>query len=269
MRVLQLMWSFVRRDAVIAMSYRAAFLSPLLYVFIVVPVVHFVAQVFAGADAQALGAYKGEFFAFLLLGMAFQDYVTLSMSSFLSAIREHQLMGTMEIVMLSPTPVPVILLFSSIWAYLFTSLRFVLYVLLGFAFGLDLSGANMLSFILLVLTAVVSFAALGILGAAATLIIKQGAGITAFLTTATLALGGVAYPISILPEWLQTVSLLLPFTHALSGVRKALLLGATPADLGMDLLVLAVFGLVLFPTALWTFQLALRRVKVTGTLGQY
>ena len=270
MRLLQLMWSFVRRDAVIAMSYRAAFLMPLISILIAVPVFHFVAQVFVGADAQVLGAYsKGGYFAFLLLGMAFQDYVTLSMSSFLSGIREHQLMGTMEIVMLSPTPVPLILLFSSSWGYLFTSLRFALYVLLGLAFGLDLSDAIMLSFMLLALTAIVSFAALGILGAAATLIIKQGAGITAFLTAATLALGGVAYPISVLPDWLQTVALLLPFTHALSGVRKALLLGAAPADLGMELLVLAVFGLVLFPTALWAFQLALRRVKATGTLGQY
>lgn len=270
MKVLRLMWSFVRRDAVIAMSYRTAFLAPLLYVFIVVPVIHFLGQVFAGADAQVLGAYStGGYFAFFLLGMAFQDYVTLSMSSFLSGIREHQLMGTMEIVMLSPTPVPLILLFSSIWGYLFMSLRFGLYLLLGLAFGLDLSGANMLSFILLALTAIVSFAALGILGAAATLIIKQGASITAFLTAATLALGGVAYPLSVLPEWLQTVALLLPFTHALSGVRKALLLGAPPADLGMELLVLAIFGLALFPVALLAFQLALRRVKVTGTLGQY
>lgn len=269
MRLLQLMWSFVRRDALIAMSYRTAFLMPLISIFIAVPVFYFVAQVFAGADAQALGGYNNKFFAFLLLGMAFQDYVTLSMSSFLSGIRDHQLMGTMEIVMLSPTPVPLILLFSSIWGYLFTSLRFAFYILLGLAFGLDLSGANVLSFILLALTAVVSFAALGILGAAATLIIKQGAGITALFTAATLALGGVAYPLSVLPEWLQKVALLLPFTHALSGVRKALLLGATPADLGMELLVLAIFGLVLFPVALWTFQLALRRVKTTGTLGQY
>lgn len=269
MSLLRLMWSFVRRDAMIAMSYRTAFLMPVVSIFIAVPVFHFIASIFAGGDVPALGAYKGSIFAFLLLGIAVQDYVTLSISSFLSGIREHQLMGTMEIVMLSPTPVPLILLFSSIWGYLFTSLRFALYIVLGFAFGLDLSRANMLSFLLLAPTAIVSFAAIGILGAAATLIIKQGASITALLTAATLALGGVAYPISVLPGWLQKVSLMLPFTHALSGVRKALMLGATPADLSLELLVLGAFGLVLFPISLWVFQLALRRVKATGTLGQY
>jgi len=233
MRLLRLMWSFVQRDATMAMSYRTAFLMPLVSVLIVVPVIHFIGQVFVGANTQVLGAYSNNgYFAFLLLGMAFQDYVTLSMSSFLSSIREHQLMGTMEIVMLSPTPVPQILLFSSIWGYLFTSLRFVLYIVSGLALGLDLSGANMLSFALLALTAIVSFAALGILAAAATLIIKQGASITAFLTAATLVLGGVAYPLSVMPGWLQTAAQLLPFTHALSGVRKALLLGTGPGTAG-------------------------------------
>lgn len=264
-----LLRSFLARDARIAMSYRVAFLMPLVSVGIAVPVLYFLSRAMAGSEAAALGGYKASFFAFILLGMAFQDYVALSMSSFLSGIREHQLMGTMEIVMLSPTPVPLILLFSSVWGYAFTSLRFLLYLAFGLAFGLDLSHANVLSFALLTLFAIVSFAALGIFGAAATLIIKQGAAVTALLTAATLALGGVAYPVAVLPEWLQHVAAALPFTHALSGVRKALLLGATPSELHAELAALALFGAVLFPAALWTFQLALRRVKTTGTLGQY
>lgn len=269
MNVTRLLFSFVRRDALIAASYRVAFLAPLISVCFAVPILYFLSKVFEGTEAPALGHYKAGFFAFILLGMAFQDYVTLSMSNFLSGVREHQLMGTMEIVMLSPTPVPLILLFSSTWGYLFTSIRFALYLLLGFAFGLDLSGANLLSFFALTATAIISFAALGILGAAATLIIKQGAAITGFLTAATLALGGVAYPISVLPLWLQKLAMVLPFTHALAGIRKALLSGASVAEVSTELTVLAAFGAVLFPLSLWAFQLALRHAKTRGTLGQY
>jgi ABC-2 type transport system permease protein len=266
---MRLLWSFIRRDALMAASYRAAFAMPLLTILVTVPLLSYLAQVFAGSEAQPLGAYQGRYFAFLLLGMAFQDYVTLSMSSFLNGIREHQLMGTLEILMLSSTPVSRILLFSSIWGYLFGTLRFALYLGLGLAFGLDLSSANLVSFALLALTALASFAALGILGAALTLLFKQGTGVTSFLTAATLAFGGVAYPISVLPAWLQSAALLLPFTHALSGVRKALLLGATPAELRVELVTLGAFGLALFPLALWAFQGALQRVKATGSLGHY
>jgi ABC-2 type transport system permease protein len=266
---LRLLIAFVRRDAQIAASYRVAFLAPLLSVFFAVPILYYLSRVFERAPTDTLNAYGGGFFAFILLGMAFQDYVTVSMSNFLSGIREHQLMGTMEIVMLSPTPVSLVLLFSSVWGYLFTSIRFLLYIVLGVAFGLDLSSANLLSFAVLTALSVVSFSALGILGAAATLIIKQGASITGFLTAATLALGGVAYPIAVLPAWLQKVALLLPFTHALEGVRKALLANAGLASLGTELVVLTAFGTVLFPLSIWVFHRAVQHVKSTGTLGQY
>jgi ABC-2 type transport system permease protein len=269
MRTMQLMLAFVRRDALSALSYRAAFLMPLLAIFFAVPVLYFLAKAASPDGAGHFQAYSGSFFAFVLLGIAFQDYVTLSMSSFMTSLREHQLMGTMEIVMLSPTPAPLILLFSSVWGYLFTSLRFALYIGLGLWFGLDLSSANLVSFALLTALAIVSFAALGILCAAIGLIIKQGSSVVALLSAATLALSGVFYPVSSLPGWLQNLAQVLPFTHALEGVRKALLAGATPTDLGLQLLILAAFGAVLFPLALYAFELALRRVKATGTLGQY
>jgi len=266
---MRLLWSFIRRDAAMAASYRAGFVLPLASIFVTVPMIYFIAQVFAGSDAPALQAFRGDYFAFLLLGLAFQDYVALSMSSFLNGIRDHQLMGTLEIVMLSPTPVSRILLCSSAWGYVFTSIRFALYVLLGLAFGVDLSQANLISFALLTLAAIISFAALGVLGAAATLLLKQASAITTFLTVHTLAFGGVTFPIEVLPAWLQKVAWLLPFTHALSGVRKALLLGATPLELHWELLVLFAFALVLSPVAIWSFHLALHRAKATGTLAQY
>lgn len=265
----RLLAACLRRDAAIAASYRVAFFAPLLSVCFAVPILYFLSQVFGPAQAPTLGAYGGGFFAFILLGMAFQDYVTVSMSNFLSGIREHQLMGTLEIVMLSPTPMPLVLLFSSAWGFLFTSIRFALYVALGLLFGMDLSGANLVSFAVLTALAIVSFSALGILGAAATLVIKQGASITGFLTALTLALGGVAYPVSVLPGWLQALAALLPFTHALEGVRKALMAGATLAQLHTEIVVLAAFGALLFPLSLWVFQRAVQHVKATGTLGQY
>jgi ABC-2 type transport system permease protein len=266
---MRLLWSFVRRDAITASSYRTALLAPVLSIAVQVPLLYLLSRVFVGGQGRILGPYGGDYFSFLLLGIAVSDYVALSISSFLNGIRDHQLMGTLEIVMLSPTPVPLILLYSSVWSYLFTSLRFALYLLVGLAFGLDLSHANPLSFVLLASAALVSFAALGILGAAATLLIKQAASVSAFLTTAAVAFGGVAYPIELLPSWLARVALCLPFTHALSGVRKALLLGASPRELGLELSALTGFAALLLPVALLAFSAALRRSQVAGTLGQY
>ena len=69
MSVLSLMWSFIQRDALIATSYRAAFLLPLLSVGLAVPILYFLSKIFAGADTEALGSYNGAFFAFILLNL--------------------------------------------------------------------------------------------------------------------------------------------------------------------------------------------------------
>lgn len=266
---MRIAWAFMRRDFLLAVSYKSAFAVQLLTIICGVPVLFYLSQVFSGAEIPALAPYNGQYFPFLLLGIAFQDYVTLSQSTFNTSIREHQLMGTLEIIMLSPTSVLLILLCSSLWGYVFTSVRFALFLLLGLAYGLDLSHANLLSFALLIVLAIASFAALGILTASMTLLIKRGEVMNTLLSSAALALGGVVYPVSILPPLLQWAAHLLPFTHALSGMRKAVLLGVGPGELLSEMFALASFAAILFPLGLWAFTLAIRHAKVSGTLGQY
>lgn len=135
------------------------------------------AEVFVGQAAPALEPYGGKYFPFLLLGIACQDYLTFSQSAFNTSIREHQLMGTLEIIMPSPTPVPLMLLCSSLWGYVFTSVRFVVYLLM-LATGLSIA----------------SLSALGILTAGLTLLIKRGETVTLLLTGATIVLGGYSTP---------------------------------------------------------------------------
>ena len=140
---------------------------------------------------------------------------------------------------------------------------------LGLAYGVDLSQINLLSFVLVTAFSVVSFAALGILTAAFTLIIKRSEAITMLMAGATVLLGGVVYPVSVLPPSLQWIAQFLPFTHALSGVRQAILKGAGPGALLPQLGALVGFAAVLFPLGLWAFTSAIRRAKIRGTLGQY
>jgi ABC-2 type transport system permease protein len=262
-------WAFIRRDFLIAISYRSAFLAQLLITIITVPVLFYLSRVFEGLQAPSLVSYGGNYFSFLLLGFAFQDYMTFSQSAFNSSIREHQLMGTLEIIMISPRSLSLILICSSLWGYIFTSLRFGLYVILGVFYGLDLSHSNLGSFSVVILLSIVSFAALGILMASVTLVIKRSEAMTLLMTAATVGLGGVAYPVQILPLPLQWAARMLPFTHALSGMRKALLQGAGLDRLGLEIGALSGFALVLFPAGLLAFSIAVRRAKVLGTLGQY
>jgi hypothetical protein len=65
---------------------------------------------------------------------------------------------------------------------------------------------------------------------------------------------------------LQHVAALLPLTHAASGMRAALLSGASSAALRSDVSALALFALVGFPMSMLMFGAAVDHAKRTGSL---
>jgi ABC-2 type transport system permease protein len=79
-------------------------------------------------------------------------------------------------------------------------------------------------------------------------------------------IGGMLFPVDILPHWLQIIAKVNPVTYALDAMRRALLDGASVTGVGQPLLVLVGFGVVALPASIAVFSWALRRTKITGTL---
>lgn len=260
---------FLRRDILIQLSYVTAFVLQMSGIVLAVPFFYFAAQVFQGADIGSLDRYGGSYFAFILLGIAFTDYLALSLRVYNDSLRESQLMGTLEIVLLSPLENWEILIYSSLWGYLFTTLRFLTYMIVGAFFGLDLGNVNLFSTVITMILSIVAFASLGMLIASIVVVIKKGDGLTAMVTAASSFLGGVIYPVDVLPGFLQSAAAVLPITHALEAMRLAVLQGATVTEIMPQLLRLVVFAAIFLPIALMAFRRAVALNKVAGTLGQY
>jgi len=261
--------AFLWRDFKIAASYRTAFVIQLASIFVAVPLFFFMGNMVEGANVKALERYGGSYFGFLLIGVALLDYLTVSLRSFGNSLRESQLTGTLEIVLLSRTSLIEVLLYSSLWFFLFTSIRFVLYLVVGAIFQLDLGNANFPAAILILALAILSFIPFGIFTAAIIMLIKRGDGLNTLISGASMFFGGVLFPVTSMPEWMQFLAQLLPFTHALEGMRQAIQSGASIADLGRHFVVLGAFAGILMPLSWLAFALAVRRTRVTGTLGQY
>ena len=98
---------------------------------------------------------------------------------------------------------------------------------------------------------------------------KRGNPINWLFTSASLLLGGVYYPVSVLPDWLQQVSAFLPMTHALEGIRLAMLQGHNLQMLSTSVLGLGLFTIIVLPLSLVMFQFAVRQAKIHGSLTQY
>ncbi|MGB0661525.1 MAG: ABC transporter permease [Mangrovicoccus sp.] len=260
---------FLLRDIRIQLSYVTAFILQLAGIAFAVPFFFFAAKVFEGADLVALDRYGGNYFAFILLGIAFVDYSALSMRVYNESLRESQLMGTLEIVLLSPLKAWEILVYSSLWGYLFTTLRFLTYITVGAIFGLELGNVNIISVIVTLLVSIVAFASLGMLIASIVVVIKKGDGLTAMVNAASSFFGGVIYPVDVLPGFLQNFAQVLPITHALEAMRLAVLQGAGLVELAPLLAKLIIFAAIFIPIALLCFRRAVDLNKVAGTLGQY
>jgi ABC-2 type transport system permease protein len=107
---------------------------------------------------------------------------------------------------------------------------------------------------------------LGILSSAYLLLFKRGNPAKWFFLGVSSVVGGMLFPVSVLPGWLQVVAHLNPVTYALEAMRSALLDGASVPAIAKPLAILLVFALILLPTSTLAFSWALERTKVTGTL---
>lgn len=262
--------AFLRRDFKTESSYRFSFLLNLAGISFSVIMFYYISKLFGRAASPYLEDYGGDYFSFVIIGIAFSGYLSTSLHAFSGAIREGQMLGTLEAMMVTPTGIPSIILFSSLWSFISETVEVLIYLLAGvMIFGMDLNRANIPSAIIVIILTILSFSPLGIISASFIMVFKRGDPIAFFFGSASSLLGGVYYPITILPSWLQDFSYLLPITYSLRAMRYALLKGYNISELASDLWVLILFSTVMIPLSLIAFSYAVRKAKKNGSLGQY
>jgi len=262
--------SFLRRDYMEAASYRLSFLWQVFGVLFSVVMFYFIARLFGASASPYLAAYGGEYFPFVLIGIAFTRYLNVALTTFVDTVRDGQETGTVEVMLITPTRYLAILVYSSLWDYLYVTYEVALYLVIGiFGFGLQVGSADLLSTLVILLLTICAFSSFGILSAAFVLVFKRGDPVSFLFGTLSTLLGGVYYPVTVLPEWLQKFSNLLPLTYALRAMRHAILQGTPLSELGLDLWALTGFALFGIPISLFLFQRALNRAKREGTLLQF
>lgn len=258
-----------RRDWRIARSYRLAFVLRLLGTVFQVVVFFFISRLVGVAQHPALAAYGGNYFAYVLIGLAFQRFFNLSLAGYASALTEAQQTGTFEAQAVLPVSLPWLAAGSNLWPYLYATAETILYLLLGVVLGAPLAGANLWAAALVTVLASLAISGPGLMGAALILLYKRGNAVAWGVEAAAALLSGVFFPPELLPPPLARLSVLLPQTHALEGLRAALLGAAPTAELWPQLAALTLFSLVLLPAGVLALNLSYRRAQIKGSLAQY
>lgn len=262
--------AFVKRDIIEESSYKLAFLLHISGIFFQIFAFFFLSKLVGKGTVPSLQPYGGDYFAFVLVGIAFAGYHMAALGGFASSIREAQVKGTLEAVLLTQTGIRTVVLCSSLYRFLWTSLTIVVYLLIGvMLFGVMIGGANIVGAILVLILTVASSSGLGIISASFVMVFKKGDPLAFAFSGASFLLGGVYYPVAVLPNGLQKVSYILPMRHSLEGMRLSLLQGAPMKEIAPNLIALVIFTVILLPIGLLCFQYAVKRAKIDGSLTHY
>ncbi|HMA53713.1 MAG TPA: ABC transporter permease [Acidobacteriota bacterium] len=261
--------AFVRRDLREALTYKLSFLSSLVGIFLSSATFYFVAKL-VPASTPSLGPFGGDYFSFAVVGVAFAGLLGMFQQGLASVVRGAQLSGTLEALLVTPVPVPTILFGSSLYALLFQVFRTALHLAVALAFfGLALGRINGAGVLAVGVLTVLCYLSVGVLSASFILVYKTGNPFSWILGTVSGLLGGVVFPVALLPSWIRWVSSLLPVTYALDGMRKSLLASDSFAQVLPDVAALAAFDAFLVPLSVIAFRWAVRKAKKDGSLSHY
>lgn len=262
--------AFFKRDFKIAISYRLHFVSQGIGIIITVFSFFLLSKMFDGQQVHHLSPYGGNYFSFVLIGIALTDYFTLSTNTFAAEIRTSQIVGTLESLLVTPTSIITILLSSYVYKLVATSFRTFFYFFVGvYFFNMVIHSLNPLALLAVFILTLLPFFGLGLLSASFIIVFKQGNPVASLLTLTSGLLGGVIYPVTVLPEWLKPLSAILPITHGLEAIRQILLNGAGIDDIRKQLFILAVLSVFSLAAGLFSIYYGLQVAKKEGSLIHY
>jgi ABC-2 type transport system permease protein len=176
--------------------------------------------------------------------------------------------GTIEYTLMAPirrfTHMAGQTFFSVIYSLFFTG---VILAITALVFKIDLSRANLLGGVIMLLAGSFSFIGIGIMASSLPLLFpERGSQMTHVFVALLLLISGVYYPVSVLPGFLKELAVISPATYVLEGVRGTLLESAPTASLWPFIWPVLLMGVALIPAGLWVFGQAERYAKRTGKL---
>jgi ABC-2 type transport system permease protein len=261
--------AFVRRDALVAASYRASSVLSLASLLTMVVPLYFIAGAIQPVVGPAIAGEGGHYFAFAVLGMATYQFVSTAVAAVPTAVASGIRSGTFEALLATPTRLPVLVAGMLGYPFLWCVARALVVVLAGWMLGAEFAVERLGVAILIWGFITLAYLPFGLLASALLIVTRTAGPLPNAVMTVSMLLGGVYYPTSVIPSWIRDVADVVPLTYGLRALRRVLSGDASFADVAPDLAALSVLTAVLLTGAAVALRLALAHARRTGTLAQY
>jgi ABC-2 type transport system permease protein len=234
--------------------------------------VYFMGKAFSiNGQAQGFAQYSGtaDFMSFILLGTILTNFINSVFWGMGFSLKEDMDAGVMESNWLTPIPRLLILVGHSLTNLTVTTITStVMLILAALLFGFRITG-DVLQAFLPVVPMLVGLYGFGFAFAALVLVMREANTMVDMTSFLLQIFSGSNFPVSSLPKWLLPVSLALPLTYGLDAIRGFLLKTPTILPIYWELVLLAVFMVLMLWLGIWAFGSLERRVRQWGTLGQH
>lgn len=262
---LEAMWGIIRRDAILFVSYRTQIVSQLLGPLFTIAVFYYISHLLTVKSFHSPGGY----FGYVIVGLVIVEILTISLGIMPGSVRQELVSGTIERFLVSAHgPVNGILgtmLFPLANAFLSGVLTLVLATVV---FGLPLAATSFLA-IPVALLGVIAFTPFALFLVAVVMAFKQVAAVSQFIVSGIAIVGGLYFPIALLPTWIRWASEVQPFTPATDLMRHLLVDTPLMHPAGVELLKLVGFSVVLLPASFMLLRASIRYGQRTGTVAEY
>jgi ABC-2 type transport system permease protein len=262
--------AFMRRDLLVLLSYRAAFLGDLIAIGIQAAIFGFVAQLVDPSRLPTYGGAQASYFEFVMIGVVIATISGMLLQRVATAMRQEQMVGTLEALLVTPTAATTVQAGSVAFDLVLIPIRLsALLLAVTLTFGLDFKLSGVLPAVVLMAAFVPFVWGLGLVTAAAIVTFRRGGGVVGALMATLGLISGAFFPLALLPLWLQRLAEGNPVAIIMDGTREALIGGADWTAVASDVLILVPLAACALFAGIAAFRAALAREHRQGTLGLY
>jgi ABC-2 type transport system permease protein len=266
-------WAENIKEWKLELCYKADFARTLIdpVVFLLPYLLYGVALV-GGRNSAHLKELVGtsDIITFVTLGYIFIGFMNMALWAMGFSLRKEQYYGTLESVFAAPVPRWVFTLGMSCHSIMHQGLIILVQLGIIFAvFAIAISPSGILPSLAIVGVMLVALYGIGMMMASTTLIFKQGWIVSEILASVVMVITPIAYPLAVLPVFMQKAALAVPTTYGILGVRHFLLGEQMGFSVGTAFLRLALLCVAWVVFGLVVFRVVDRWTRRSGTLSHY
>jgi ABC-2 type transport system permease protein len=207
---------------------------------------------------------------FITLGYVFIGFMNMALWAMGFSLRKEQMYGTLESVFAAPVPRWVFTMGMSAHSILHQMLMIACQIIfIALTFSIVINPAGFLPSLAIVGLMLIALYGIGMIMASTTLIFKQGWLISEALGSILVVITPIAYPLAVLPVFMQKAALAVPTTYGILVVRHVMMGEKIGFTLGQAFLRVGVLSIVWVAFGLVIFAVIDKYTRKSGTLSHY